>query len=261
MSKAQVSVTPQTTHSQLSPVNQCDHSLVVVTFFKRVTVGCSKKVCESVVQYCSSCSALWRKQDTFLGCNSVFFQLLKPPFQQCGPDATLDNLSYPCAGVVELLVIRWQVVTGERRDDVGVQSSVRQITKHDIAGRQIVQELLSVQRTMRLPSCGMCFRHSEWWCDGCDVVCQRRIVRWWSRTTCRVCRRSRRLQHRQASRLGRWSCQWTAWHGTAGDPVIYAAAVPVVAAHWLPGAECAYTHRQKLTVGRFDYSAPCRILS
>jgi len=52
-------------------------------------------------------------------------------------------------------------VTGERRDDVGVQSSVRQITKHDIAGRQIVQELLSVQRTMRLPSCGMCFRHSE----------------------------------------------------------------------------------------------------
>ena len=52
------------------------------------------------------------------------------------------SVSNTRAGIVVLLAIGRQVVTSERRDDVGVESSVRWITKHNVAMWQVVQKLL-----------------------------------------------------------------------------------------------------------------------
>ena len=104
------------------------------------SVQSSQKICESVVQYCSSQSTACRKKHAWLGCKSIFLELLHPPLQLRCANRSLDDLTQASAAVVEVDLVRCQVCPSVRRDYPGMQSTIGRVSQNNIAGGQVVQK-------------------------------------------------------------------------------------------------------------------------
>ena len=106
----------------------------------------------------------------------------------------------------------------------------------------------AVRRTRTPPSCRAYSPRSRWWCVSLGPTCPSRTGRWWSRSSYRVDRRSRRLPRRPASAPSLWIRRCTARreNGRAvrdrrglGVDLAAAAVLPHLA------AECTYYTEQE----------------
>jgi hypothetical protein len=87
------------------------------------------------VEHGSRNGAFSGKNNAILCSYTVVLKLLDTPLQLWCANRTFDYLALTCAGIVEWLVLRCQVVAGERWYYVPMPAPVRWIAHHHIASR------------------------------------------------------------------------------------------------------------------------------